>query len=89
MKVRIDFKKTRGTGYSSKEYEVNDDRHLDNLLNKLQQDESYRKVIGHEKIYSKKMEFSMDDLKKAFNDGRSGSSATFEEWCESYLKRRP
>ena len=94
IKYNIQFKRTafRASSASatySKEYEFNDDKHFSNWLNKQYQDESYRKIIGYERVYSEEKLFSNSDAKKMWIDAITGKFSSFEEWYKFQFKKDP
>ena len=88
LKYKVEFKKNSGS-YQSKEYEFNDERHFDNWYKKQSSDNSYRKIVGFERIYEKEKNFSNDDLYQAFIAGAGQKFKGFEDWYKLYFKQNP
>ena len=74
-------------GYYDTVKEFNDERHFENYLNLCGKDESRRKVIGTEKIYSENKEFTTNDLREAFKAGKATDFNSFEEFYKNHFKR--
>lgn len=95
IKYNIQFKRSNfqmssnGAGYYFKEYEFNDENHFNNWLNKQNKDQSYRKIIGYERIYSEAKQFSIQDAKKLWSAAASGKFQNFEEYYKFQFKKDP
>ena len=90
--VAITFKKI-GLSYSSSAYQVvekefNDESHFNNWLNKYG-DTNYRKYITHDRVFSKKKEYSADELKLAWEASKSQKFPNFEDWFKFNFKKPP
>ena len=81
---RVDFQNKFGKT-KSQEYEFNDENHFNNWHQKQLKDESYRKIIGFEKV-NKKDNFDIHEIIQAFNIGRN-TKLTFAEWYEKTFKQ--
>lgn len=66
--------------------DFNDENHFQNFLNYCGKNESYRKVIGHERHYEEVKEFSANDLKSAFDFGKK-NNISFETFLRQHFKR--
>ena len=90
MKFNVTFQRLNGypgkTTTTVKLFEVNDERHLTNVINKYGPKYGL-KMIHVERVYSKDKEFSNDDLNSAYNAGKSHKFETFEKWLEFYFKK--
>ncbi len=72
--------------YRTLVHEFNDDQHFANFLKYAAKNQEYRKIIGYEKYFEEKLEFSANDLREAFNAGRN-SKGDFESYLTAQYKR--
>lgn len=88
IKYKVEFKNKNGN-YATKDYEFNDEQHFTNWYNKQIRDESYRKIVGFDRVYEETKEHSRNDLHQAFIAGKGETFATFEAWFKFYFKQTP
>lgn len=67
--------------------EFTDENHFNNFLAYSGRNESYRKIIGFERHYVEKKEYSANDMQTAYNYARK-SEDSFEEFIRKYFKKQ-
>lgn len=88
LKYKVEFKRSNGS-YYDKEYEFNDENHFNNWHAKQIRDESYRKIIGFERVFTEAKEYSTQDLMKCWEASKSNKFVTFQQWHKSYFNKIP
>ena len=88
VKYRISFV---SFGFNKKHYDVekefNNEEHFNNYIKMCLKDESKRKIIGTEKIYSENKEYTVNELREAYKAAKGNYFNSFEEFYKNYFKR--
>lgn len=66
--------------------EFNDEKHFQNFVSYCGRNEGYRKIIGYERFYEEKKEYSANDMQAAFAAGKAGRY-DFEAFIKQHFKK--